>query len=249
MGGTESTPSPSPPPPPPPPTPPPLETACITTHYMSHLASGPRPRRRRRSKDIPPHMSEFMNKLKEHAASFIREFDSREQKMRELAGMIQTFADREVRLLDMMAHSQDMAMMAMMAHGHYGHVLDRREQEMRELTGMIQTFADREVRLLVHVLDMMGSGGAAAAARSFMEIGELLKKNLEEIKRTCEELEQRSAELQARITLTDMEVLQRTLTESGDGREILILPHLCSRVVDDCKKMKEELSCKGLVSS
>ena len=70
--------------------------------------------------------------------------------------------------------------------------------------------------------------------KDFMEIIEPLKKDLEEIKRTCEKLEQRSAELQAGITLRDMEELQRSLRRvSEDRREIIHLADLCSRVVDD----------------
>ncbi|TDH02498.1 hypothetical protein EPR50_G00173740 [Perca flavescens] len=111
---------------------------------------------------------------------------------------------------------------------------------MRQIVGEFQKIADREIRSS----DMMASTseGAPAAERDFMEIIEPLKKDLEEIKRSCEELEQRSAELQAGITLTDMEECQSVLRRvSEDRREIMILPHLCSRVVEDCEKMKKEL--------
>ncbi|TDH02489.1 hypothetical protein EPR50_G00173690 [Perca flavescens] len=61
--------------------------------------------------------------------------------------------------------------------------------------------------------------------KEFMEMVEPLKKDLEEIKRTCEKLEQRSAELQAGITLTDMEEFQRSLTRVSElaGRSRVVL--------------------------
>ncbi|XP_039635476.1 uncharacterized protein LOC120545302 [Perca fluviatilis] len=101
-----------------------------------------------------------------------------------------------------------------------------------------------------------------------MEIVEPLKKALEEIKRTCEEMKQRSAEDQAEITLTDMEALQRIIRVvfelgSGDGvlsamwkvfrltstpeedrkltDSIIQSADLCQKVIDDLKKMKEDL--------
>ncbi|XP_034751693.1 uncharacterized protein LOC117958983 [Etheostoma cragini] len=78
--------------------------------------------------------------------------------------------------------------------------------------------------------------------REFLEMVEPLKKDLEEIKRTCETLEQRPAGLQAGQTLRDMEDLQRTLGRGpAERREIIMLSGLCSSVVGDCEKMKEIL--------
>ncbi|XP_039635496.1 uncharacterized protein LOC120545314 [Perca fluviatilis] len=101
--------------------------------------------------------------------------------------------------------------------------------------------------------------------KEFMEIVEPLKNDLEEIKKTCEELEQRSAERQAGITLTDMLKFQCSVSEQGSSDGVLStmwkvftptaspeedrkLPDsiiqsadLSQKVIDDLKKMKEEL--------
>ncbi|TDH02497.1 hypothetical protein EPR50_G00173730 [Perca flavescens] len=111
-------------------------------------------------------------------------------------------------------------------------------------------------------------------AEDFMKIVEALKKNLEEIKRMCEKLEKRSAELQAGKTLRDMEVFQRILRVVEEFQRSLSIPgrsdgvsttwevfrvtatpeedrklrdsiiqsaDLCEEIIDDLKKMKEEL--------
>ena len=52
-----------------------------------------------------------------------------------------------------------------------------------------------------------------------MEIIKRLKIDLEEIKRTFEKLEQRSTELQAGITLIDMEDFQRSLRQVSELAE------------------------------
>ncbi|XP_028457036.1 uncharacterized protein LOC114570737 [Perca flavescens] len=208
--------------------------------------------RRSDSMKYPPDRSELMNKLKEHSASFIREFASSEYRMTQIVGEFREITDK-----------------------------DRKRQERTDkyrIAGYIAAGVGLGIGLLFLAAPLTGGASLAVAAavlavvaggavlygvnetktrkeiesakkveelgKDFMEIVERLKKDLKEIKRTCEKLEQRSAELQAGNTLTDMEDFQRILTpdsEDKSEREIPVMDYLCRRVVDDCEKMKKEL--------
>ncbi|XP_035848910.1 uncharacterized protein LOC118493378 [Sander lucioperca] len=253
------------------------------------MASTPR---RRWSKELPPDLSELMDKLKNLSASFIREFDNYEDRMRQISGEFEE-TTAEVRkmqkrlaagmraiILAGLVVATALAVTAAVTVADGG---ARKASTSLTATSIPTRTATRmslpPARIEEGVLAGEGAAGilptivvAAAVAlvaaigglvyeyarqsihgnrsikkveelgKDFMEIIERLKKDLEEIKRTCEKLEERSTELQAGITLTDMEDFQRILRRvSEDRREIPHLADLCQKVVDDCEKMKKEL--------
>ncbi|XP_032365065.1 uncharacterized protein LOC116679513 [Etheostoma spectabile] len=236
----------------------------------------------------PPDPSEVMDKLKDHSASFIREFAGIEHRMRQIAGEIEEII-AEVRkmqkkkrlavrigalILAGLVAATAVAVAVKAADGEA-----RTATRTRSLTAtattkwteapIILAAAGRQVGL--GVVGSLGIGptilvvAALAVAlalalvaatltenRSIEKVEELgaeilemvepLKKDLEDIRRTSETLEQRPAGLQAGQTLRDMEDLQRTLGRGpAERREILMLSALCSSVVGDCEKMKEIL--------
>ncbi|XP_039635491.1 uncharacterized protein LOC120545310 [Perca fluviatilis] len=256
------------------------------------MASKPR---RRWSKELPPDLSELMGQLKNHSASFIREFDNNEDRMRQIKGELEE-TTAEVRKMQKRLAARIRAIIlaglvvaAALAVTVAVTVADggaRKASTSLTATpiatwaekpeaALIPAAAERQVGVLaegavgiVPVILVVAAAVALVAViggvvdanarqsihenrsikkveelgKEFMEMVDPLKKDLEEIKRMCEKLEQRSAELQAGITLRDMEELQRSLRRvSEDRREIIHLADLCSRVVDDCEKMKEEL--------
>ncbi|XP_039635484.1 uncharacterized protein LOC120545308 isoform X1 [Perca fluviatilis] len=253
------------------------------------MASKPR---RRRSKELPPDLSELMGQLKNHSASFIREFDNNEDRMRQIKGELEE-TTAEVRKMQKRLAARIRAIIlaglvvaAALAVTAAVTVADggARKASTTLTATPIATRTATRMRLAPAVeqegvLAGKGAAGilpmtvvAAAVAlvaaiggvvyanvrqrihenrsikkveelgKEFMEMVEPLKKDLEEIKRMCEKLEQRSAEDQAGNTLADMEELQRSLRRvSEDRREREILANMCQKVVDDCEKMKEEL--------
>ncbi|XP_031165393.1 uncharacterized protein LOC118492898 [Sander lucioperca] len=221
------------------------------------MSSGSEPRQRRDSKEHPPDMSELMNKLLNLAASFIREFDSSEQKMRQIVREFREISDGV----------RKMPEGAGIWAGHSG-TGGKGLPGFGGLFGWGGGLSGGLVGGLVAAAAAAVGGGAAVGGsglvegdvgrarnpnkvdespervkmlgKDFMKIIERL--NLREIKMTCEKLEQRSAELQAEKTLAVMGEFQRTLRRvSEDRREIPHLADMCIRVVDDCDQMKKEL--------
>ncbi|XP_039635477.1 uncharacterized protein LOC120545303 [Perca fluviatilis] len=276
----------------------------------------------RRSKQLPPppDLSELMNKPKEHAASFIREFDSREPKIRpiirefrEIAAKVRKTQERTDEVRRVGAGALGVAPLGM----PFGLLAGAAAVARAEATALALAAAAvaaaavaggaRALSPRAAAGAIVAAAGAAAAAggagvvaaalviaaglaicvaganvtkgmsesgsvkkveelaKEFMKIVEPLKNDLEEIKRTCEKLEQRSAEVQAEITLREMEELQRSLSIPGrsDGvlstmekvftltatpeedrklrDSIIQSADLCQKVIDDLEKMKEDL--------
>ncbi|XP_039634611.1 uncharacterized protein LOC120544724 [Perca fluviatilis] len=224
------------------------------------MASRPR---RRRSRDFPPDFSELMNTLKNHAASFIREFGSREQKMREIVREFREISDgvrkmQEITdrvrtvgavtggvgiglsvLAALFTGGVSLAVVLLVAAAG-GAVTGAGGIGLSFLAAMFTggvslavvplaavaggaAAAGKGVVFAVNVTKRMKETGSAKKVeelgKEFMEIVEPLKKDLEEIKRTCEKLEERSAGDQAGITLRDMEGLQRILTRVSELAE------------------------------
>ncbi|XP_031178811.2 uncharacterized protein LOC116066777 isoform X2 [Sander lucioperca] len=179
-----------------------------------------KPKKRRLSKDLPPDLSELMNKLIKHAASFIREFDSSEQKMREIVREFRKIAD-EVRK---MQETTDKVRTTGTVAGGVGIGLAIFAAPFTGGASLVAAgalaAAGAGVVVGANVTKTMKENGSAEKVeklgKDFMKIVEPLKKDLEEIKKTCEKLEQRSAELQAENTLTDMEEFQRILTQVSE---------------------------------
>ncbi|XP_039635380.1 uncharacterized protein LOC120545258 [Perca fluviatilis] len=235
------------------------------------MASTPR---RGRSQDLPPppDHSELMNKPKELAASFIREFDNREPKMRQIVGEFREISD-EVRKMQERTDKVRKAGAGALGVTALGMLLGvaagRAESAALTVaagaTGSAILVAGANVTKGISESESVNK--VAELGKVFMEIVERLKKHLEEIKRMCAELEETSAELQAEISLKDMEVFQLTLrrvsilgrsdgvmsmwnvvtptaTPEKDRKltdSIIKSADCCQEVVDDLKKMKEEL--------
>ncbi|XP_039635489.1 uncharacterized protein LOC120545309 [Perca fluviatilis] len=204
------------------------------------MASTPR-RRRRMSIVIPPDLSELMDQVKELAVPFVREFDSSEPKMQEIEGEFRNIA--EVRKMQKRTDKNALAI----AGAVIGGLGIRAGVGIGAAVGIgLLVFAApfTEGASLAAVAPLAVAAGAVAGgavvagvnsiktmkanrsikkvkklAKDFKEITEPLKIDLEEIKRTCEKLEQRSAGLQAGITLTDMEDFQRILRRVSELAE------------------------------
>ncbi|TDG95864.1 hypothetical protein EPR50_G00244470 [Perca flavescens] len=220
------------------------------------MSSGSEPRQRRDSKEHPPDMSELKDKLKQHAASFIREFDSSEHRMRQIVREFREISDgvRETQEGPgtWVRHS---ATGGMGLQG-FGGLLGWGASLLGGLVGAAAAGGGGATVGRSGLVE-----GAVGGARNpkkvdesperveelgeeFKKIIERLKNDLREIKRMCEKLEQRSAEVQAEKTLRDMEELQsilRRVCEDRTGRGIRILADLCKTVVDACENMKKDL--------
>lgn len=164
-------------------------------------------RPRRWSKDLPEDLSQLMDKLIKYAASFIKAFDNSEPKMGRIVKEFQKIAD-EVRK---MQETTDRVRTAGAVTGGTGIVV-----------GILAALLTGGVSLLGAGAAAVGGGVVFGAnttqariekesakkveklGEEFLEIVEPLKNDLEEIKTTCEQLEQQSAEVQAENTLTDM---------------------------------------------
>ncbi|KAA8577395.1 hypothetical protein FQN60_017496, partial [Etheostoma spectabile] len=229
---------------------------------------------RRLSRELPPDLSELLDKLKKHAASFFREFDSSEPKIKEIVKKFEGIADEvrkmqrrtdavrragsgvlEVSALGLLASGAAVAAgAAVPAAVAAGTAVAAAGAAARAVVAAVRAAPARAAAAgaavvagtaaAVAIAAAAGAAGAAVVAavgtigaviaagsailvaganvrkgisesgsvntvkgllKDFMMIVEPLKKDLEEIKRTCEKLEQRSAaKLQAEKTLTDM---------------------------------------------
>ncbi|XP_078101586.1 uncharacterized protein LOC144514275 [Sander vitreus] len=220
----------------------------------------------RRSRDFSPDLSELMNKLIKHAALFIREFDIREQKMREIVREFRKMAD-EVRKMQQRTDTVKTAggvtagvglgLLALAAPFTGGTSLAAAAAftagALVAATGgsVISDANEKKTRKENESEKKVGELG-----KEFMKMVDRLKNDLEEIKRTCEKVEQRSAELQAENTLTDMKrmcekVEQRTaecqaevnLTDMEEFHSIL------RRVSELADRIEEVLSAAVKVMS
>ncbi|XP_039635481.1 uncharacterized protein LOC120545306 [Perca fluviatilis] len=254
----------------------------------------------RQSIDLSPHLSELMDKLKEHASSFIREFDSREpmrqivRKFREIPDEVRKMQKRtdEVRragAVTLVVSAIGMPISLLAGGAALGAEAAGGAGGASALIATLWPRAAAAAAVITTVGaigSVLAAGSAIAVAganvtkgisengsinkvkqlgKEFMEMVEPLKNDLEEIMRTCEELEQRSAERQAGITLTDMEDFQWIVSELGSSDGVLSTmwkfftptatpeedrklrdsiiqsADLSQKVIDDLEKMKEEL--------
>lgn len=185
----------------------------------------PKPTRRRTSKELPPEFSELMNKLFKVAASFIREFDNKEPRMREIITEFQKIVDEVKEIRERTDRQRREAR----------ETVEAPFQNIRSSWGfslLAAPIAAADGTVLVisaNVTKILSENGSVkkveALGRDFTGIVEPLTKDLEEIKTTCEKLEQKSAELQAQYSLSDMEDFQRkvrSVSQLGNkGREVL----------------------------
>ncbi|XP_051255033.1 apolipoprotein L3-like [Dicentrarchus labrax] len=190
------------------------------------MASGPT---RRLSKELPPDLSELMDRIIKEAASFIKEFDCKEPRMREIVREFMRIVDE----IKTMQERTDTARTAGTATAGAGLGL-----------GLIGVFAAPFTGGLS--LALAAAGGAAAVGggatvvgvnvtktlkengsakkveelgKEFVELVEPLKINLTEIKTTCEKLEKKSSEVQAGSTLSGVEEFQWILRRVSELRK------------------------------
>ncbi|XP_030601556.1 uncharacterized protein LOC115791576 [Archocentrus centrarchus] len=178
-------------------------------------------RQRSGSKDLPPNLSELMNKLIEVAASFIQQFDNSEPRMREIVEKFQKISEQVKGMqLNTDQVRQIGAFIAAAATGVLVFAVP--------FTGGMSLAAGAAAGGVVAVFGANGtkmwseSGSAKEVEElgtEFMAMVEPVKKNLEEIKMTCEELERKSAEALAKNTLTDMEEFQRILRRVSELKQ------------------------------
>ncbi|XP_044189110.1 uncharacterized protein LOC122968169 [Thunnus albacares] len=196
-------------------------------------------RSRRWSKDMPPDLSELMNKLTEHAASFIRLFDNDKPKMRHIVRRFQEIA-AEVRE---MQETTDGVRTAGAVGGGVGVGVGLLALVAAPFTGgaslVVAAGAAGTAAAVGGAATVVGANisktmkekGSAEKVeelgKEFMEIVEPLKNKLQEIKTTCEKLEQRSTEALTDNTLSDVRefhmILGRVSKLKEKSEDILVI--------------------------
>lgn len=186
---------------------------------------------------MPPHLSELMNKLTEHATSFISLFDKNQPKMRHIVKRFQEIA-AEVRKNQ---ETTDVVRTAGAVGGGVGVGVGLLALLAAPLTG------GASLVVAAGAAGTAGVGGATVfganiskimkekgsaekvekLGKEFMEIVEPLKNKLQEIKTTCEQLEQRSTEALTDNTLSDMEefhmILRRVSKLKEKSKDMLVI--------------------------
>ncbi|XP_038590340.1 uncharacterized protein LOC119914867 [Micropterus salmoides] len=173
------------------------------------------PRRKRFSKDLPPDLSELMNKLIQHATSFIRGFDISKQRRTEIVGEFQNIT-AEVRKMQKITQYKiftgiifviSMILKLSLVGGGRGAVAAVAAVGAISVAIAVSAANKKKTTENKSAEKVLNLGG------EFLEIVEPLKNELEEIKRTCERLEEESAAFQAENTLSHMEEFQRILRQ------------------------------------
>ncbi|XP_044189111.1 uncharacterized protein LOC122968170 [Thunnus albacares] len=176
-------------------------------------------RERKRSKDLPPNLSELMNKLVKHAASFISLFEDNKPKMTQIVREFEKFT---AELKKMQNTMDDIRRPRTVERSVFAGPLG-----MFGLRGVAigaETAVRTAVAYSVNIGKVIKQTGIAnkveEQGKEFMEIVEPLKENLEEIKTTCEKMEQRSTELQVGLTLSDVEEFRWLITRVPELKEM-----------------------------
>lgn len=188
--------------------------------HLTKMASGPK---RRHSKQLPPNLSELMDKLTEEAALFIQQFSTSEPRMREI---VEEFLRISNKIKDMQ-WKMDTVRNVGAVTGGAALVIGAAIVAAPFTGGMSLPFGAAAIGgvavVAANIRKMMSESGSAKKVeelgKEFMAIVEPMKKNLEEIKMTCEKLEEKSAEAQAENSLTDVEELQRCLRQVSELKE------------------------------
>ncbi|XP_028273803.1 apolipoprotein L4-like [Parambassis ranga] len=177
--------------------------------------------RRKGSKLLPPDLSELMNKLIEYGASFIKEFDTNEAEMRRIVDELKKIIE-ELKVEQERKNRQRKIGAAVTGVGG----LAAAAVFAAPFTGGLSLAVAGAVAgaaaaggggTVVHAnvtklrLEAESANKVEKLGKEFQLIVEPLKKILEEIQTTCERLEQKSTELQAKHTLRDMEEFKEIL--------------------------------------
>lgn len=180
------------------------------------------PRKRRSSIALPPYLSELKDKLAEEGTSFIQQFSSSEPRMRQIVEElleISNYIKKMQRKTDTVRYYGAYA-----GGGLTGLVMVASIVAAPFTAGAsIAAIGAAAAVVAANITKRMSESGSTKKVeelgKEFMAIVEPMKKNLEEIKTTCEKLEKKSAETQAENSLTDVEELQRFLRRVSELKE------------------------------
>lgn len=165
------------------------------------------PNKRRVSKELPPDLSELMDKLIKYAASFIGVYNNSEDRMREIVREFRRIVS-EVEEVQEKTNTTRRAGRDLAGDGIFG---------------FVATVITSPAVVCANISKILNEKGSAKEVenlgKEFMKIVKPLKNDLEEIKTTCEKLEQKSTEALAGKTLTDMEDFQGILRRVSDLRK------------------------------
>ncbi|KAL7376974.1 hypothetical protein ABVT39_019324 [Epinephelus coioides] len=216
-------------------------------------------RKRRMSITEPISFSDLTTKLMRHADSFISAFDVSEPRMRQIVGEFHKIVDKVKKTQQ---ESDTVRTVGAVVGGVGGGVGLGLMILAAPFTGGTSLLAGGLAAGASAAAAGAAAGGATVVVganvikireekesvrkaeklgKEFMEIVEPLKNDLEEIKTTCEELEQRSAEGQAADTLSDMEKFQRILGRVSELRrrseEVLDVVVAVLQMIDNMLKL------------
>lgn len=187
------------------------------------------PRERRRSRDLPPHLSELKRKLAEEGTSFIQQFSSSEPRMTEIVEdflkisndikEMQRTTDG-VRYYGATGRLAGLVLVSLVAAPFSaGFSLAAAGAAAAGATAFGATVGVAVAAAKIKKM-MSESGGAKKVEKlgnKFLAIVEPMKKNLEEIKTACEKMQDKSAETQADNSLTNK--FQRFLRQVSELKE------------------------------
>lgn len=179
--------------------------------------------RRRRSKQLPPQLCELMDTLVEQAQSFITAFDQSEPSLTHTAGEIQKITDH----LDEMQKTAGMFTRGGGVSAGLGLLICVVGLSAAPFSsvvnvnavivgGIVATFG-RAVGVSANVIKTVKENNygkkVVELGEGFMQVVEPLRGEVENIKATCEQLEEKSRGIQAECVLADLQELEKILSE------------------------------------
>lgn len=179
--------------------------------------------RRRRSKQLPPQLGELMDTLVEQAQSFITAFDQSEPSLTHTAGEIH-------KIIDQIGEMQKTAGMFTRGGGVSAGLgllicvvglsaapFSGGASVNAVIVGGLVAAFGRAVGVTANVAKTVKENSfgkeVAKLGERFMQMVEPLRSEVEHIKTTCEQLEEKSRGIQAECVLADLEELEKILLE------------------------------------
>lgn len=180
-------------------------------------------RKRRTGRHVPPDLSDLMNTLVKQAHSFMTAFDRRQTRLRQTVGDIQKIVDQMGNMqktTSMFTRGGDVSAGLGLLLCFVGLSAAPFSFGVSTSTivvgGIIATFGCA-VSVSANVTKTVNESNSAKKVgklgERFMQMVEPLKSERENIKRTCAKLEEESAGIQADCVLTDLEELEKILSE------------------------------------
>ncbi|KAF3701620.1 hypothetical protein EXN66_Car017308 [Channa argus] len=153
--------------------------------------------RRRLSKELPPNLSDLLNKLIIHANAFIEQFDIREKVLKQIVREIEVIATKVKEMQkEKLGRPWDLTLFVPFTE-HWNFVA-------AEGDVAVVNVSKSQEKQYAEMVEKLG--------HKFNGIIEPLKNELKEIKTTCEKLEQESTEILAAHSLSDMVQFQWILS-------------------------------------